>query len=307
MSSVFDFLFQGSPPASVTSSTTSETGFPAWYQELLRANIGNATSVASQPYQAYTGPQVAPTTANQQQAWDMTKTNVGSANPSLNTASGALGQAAQGAASSINDFMNPYMTNVLDTIENRANRNLMENVLPGVNDTFTSAGQFGSTRNADFTNRAIRDNQQAISDAQSSALSTGYKNATDAALTNQSNLTQAGNALGTLGQVYQNVGLKDAAALDTVGQEQQAQTQKNYDAALNNFNNQNNYAQNQAQWLNNIIRGIAAPTTSVTNSINPSTAGGASGLSQAAATAAGTSGLSGLSSTSVAAPISLGK
>lgn len=306
MSSVFDFLFQGSPPASVTSAASTETGFPDWYQELLRANIGNATSVASQPYTPYTGPEVAQTTAPTQQAWDMTTANVGSQNPALSAAQGALGTAAQGAAGGIDSFMNPYTTNVTNTIQTLGNQNLMENVLPGVNDAFTGAGQFGSTRNADFTNRAIRDNQQAISNAQGAALDTGYQNATNASLSNNQNLTATGNALGTLGQVVQNTGLKDAAALDTVGSEQQAATQANYTQAQTDFNNQNNYAQNQAQWLNNIIRGIAAPTTSVTNSINPSTAGGSSGLTQAAQAATGASGLAGLASSSVAAPINLG-
>jgi hypothetical protein len=51
---------------------------------------------------------------------------------------------------------------------------LTENILPGVNSTFTGAGQFGSTRNAEFGNRAIRDTQQAIADANAKGMVGAY-------------------------------------------------------------------------------------------------------------------------------------
>ena len=70
---------------------------------------------------------------------------------------GALGQLAQYDPSKAQEFMNPYTTNVVDEQARLSNQNLFENVLPGVNSTFAGNGQFGSTRNADFTNRAIRD------------------------------------------------------------------------------------------------------------------------------------------------------
>lgn len=302
MSSVFDFLFQGSPPPSVTADTTSQAGFPDWYQDLMRANIGNATSVASQPYQSFPGQQVATPTTDTTNSYDAVRSNVGSQDPSLTQASGALGNVAAGFnGSQLANYTNPYTTQVANTIQTLGNQNLMENVLPGVNDTFTGAGQFGSSRNGDFTNRAIRDNQQAISNAQGQALDTGVQNATNAYLQGQQNQVSAGQNLGTLGQVYQNTGLKDAAALDQIGQEQQTQSQQNLNTAYTNWQNQVAYPQNQATWLNSIIRGMAAPTTSSSSITYPSTMGGTSGLQSAAATANNVSngGLGGLTSSYV--------
>lgn len=56
-------------------------------------------------------------------------------------------------------FLNPYTRNVVNEQARLSNQNLFENVIPGLNSTFTGNGQFGSSRNADFMNRAIRDQQ----------------------------------------------------------------------------------------------------------------------------------------------------
>lgn len=95
--------------------------------------------------------------------------------------------------------LNPYVGGVLNEISRLGNQNLTENVLPQVNSTFAGNGQFGSTRNADFTNRAIRDNQREISGAQANALNTAYNNAsTDYLNWNNADLNAA-NQLGNIG------------------------------------------------------------------------------------------------------------
>lgn len=67
-------------------------------------------------------------------------------------------------------FMNPYIQNVVQEQARLSNQNLEENILPGINSTFTGAGQFGSTRNADFMNRAIRDQQYNLAGQQANTL-----------------------------------------------------------------------------------------------------------------------------------------
>jgi hypothetical protein len=51
-----------------------------------------------------------------------------------------------------------------------SNQNFNEQVVPGLNSTFAGAGQFGSTRNADFMNRAIRDQQTQLAGQQGQTL-----------------------------------------------------------------------------------------------------------------------------------------
>ena len=101
---------------------------------------------------------------------------------------GALGQYAQYNPGTAQQFMNPYTSNVINANNQQSNQNLMENILPGVNSTFTGNGQFGSSRNNDFALRAIRDNQQTLNNTNSNVL----MNAQNQANANYQNWTQMG-------------------------------------------------------------------------------------------------------------------
>lgn len=143
---------------------------------------------------------------------------------------GALGQYAQFDPTKQQQFMNPYTQNVVNEQARLSNQNLFENVLPQVNSTFTGAGQFGSTRNADFTNRAIRDQQQTLGGLQASTLmnaqnqaNQNYKDWTaqgvQAGQQDFTNWLQKANfpitALGGLGQVTSNIRPSNPLAVST--------------------------------------------------------------------------------------------
>ena len=113
-------------------------------------------------------------------------------------AQGALGSYAQYDPATMQDFMNPYVDNVVQANNLQSQQNLTENILPAVNSTFTGNGQFGSTRNADFTQQAIRDNQQTLNNANANVM----MNAQNQANTAYQNWTQIGVNAGQ--QDYQN-------------------------------------------------------------------------------------------------------
>jgi len=129
------------------------------------------------------------------------------------TGQGALGQYATYDPSKMSEFMNPYTSNVIDANNQASNQNLTENILPAVNSTFTGNGQFGSTRNADFESRAIRDNQQTLNNTNATTLynaqnqaNTNYKDWTNMGTTAGQNdynnwMTQANYPVGALGQL----------------------------------------------------------------------------------------------------------
>ena len=129
------------------------------------------------------------------------------------TGQGALGQYAQYDPSKMSEFMNPYTSNVIDANNQASNQNLTENILPAVNSTFTGNGQFGSTRNADFESRAIRDNQQTLNNTNATTLynaqnqaNTNYKDWTNMGTTAGQNdynnwMTQANYPVSALGQL----------------------------------------------------------------------------------------------------------
>lgn len=90
---------------------------------------------------------------------------LGSAQDVANRAASGFGAGSVFDPSQLQKFMSPYVNDAANSLITQSNRNLTENILPGVNSTFTGAGQFGSSRNADFTNRAIRDQQQGLNTA----------------------------------------------------------------------------------------------------------------------------------------------
>jgi hypothetical protein len=95
----------------------------------------------------------------------------------LGSASPWMSAASQSFPGSVDQYMSPYTDKVLDVIAQRGARNLSENLLPAVGDTFMGHGQFGSERQRDFTNRAVRDTQEGILDQQAKSLESGYATA----------------------------------------------------------------------------------------------------------------------------------
>jgi len=256
------YLFGSSVPSSLTSSVSDTSSqLPAWLQEYTRGLAGQATAVAGADYQPYQAPTGATTYGQdtqriagldplQQQANQNIVGNQGNYQPYLDYASQTLPQA-------VGSYMNPYTTNVVDRIAQLGQRNLSENLLPQVNSTFTGAGQFGSTRNADFTNRALRDANESILGQQASALQTGFQNASTNALNDLSRQS-------ALGQMTQQLGAQDASLLSTVGQQNQALTQQNLDVANQDWMNQSNFQKQNLDWLSQIIRGLPAQSSTYT-------------------------------------------
>jgi hypothetical protein len=306
-------LFGNTLPTSTTGAlTTTNDALPDWYQAYTRGIAAKADAVANQPYQAYTQPRIEGFNDVQLGAQQDILGNAGAWRPSLDAAEAGLtgglntyGNAANtgfnkaaGAdfATDINTYMSPYTTGVVDELARLGNRNLFDNVLPGVNSTFAGTGQFGSTRNADFTNRAITQNQGEILGAQSKALESGFQNAA----TNWQNdknsniqlgqsagslLNQGSTALGALGQQRTTLGLTDANANQVVGQQQQALDQQGLDLQYQDFLQQRDYPQSQLSYLNSMIRGLPVDKTqfqtkSDLNSQTLGNMGSASGLSQ---------------------------
>lgn len=261
------YLFGGSTPATLTNTVADMgTNLPAWLQEYTRGLAGQATAVAGEAYQPYTSPTNAQTygedakriagfTPMQQQAQAGVVANQGNYKPFTDYASQTLPQ-AQGA------YMSPYTDQVVNRIAQLGQRNLTENLLPQVNSTFTGAGQFGSTRNADFTNRALRDANESILGQQANALQTGYSQAQSAALQDLTRQAQ-------LGQLTQQLGYQDVSMLDTIGQQQQQQTQQNMNLANTDFTNQRNYPKTQISFLSDILRGQQVGTNSFSANTNP--------------------------------------
>lgn len=231
MAGLKEFLFEGSPPPSVTKETTQTSGLPKWYEDSVKDIIARGYTLASDPYRNYTdttgNPRFAPMNATEDRANQMTLEAPGAwqgdfsrasgsyanaagmrgleaANPYLSQSAsknsyaagspliqaGAQGSGLGSAApylsnasrtfpGAADEYMSPYISNVVDEISRRGNQNLMENILPNVNQEFIGGGMHGGSRHGDFTNRAVRDVSREIAGEQSKALQSGYGQAAD--------------------------------------------------------------------------------------------------------------------------------
>jgi len=273
MSGFLDFLFQGSPPPSVTQNATSTTTVPDWMQEYIKADLNQGNAAVSQPYQAYTGQRVAPLTTAQNQAYSNIASQQGNWQPALTQAQQQTTAASNPGldTNAFNSYLSPYLGGVVNSIANLGQQNLTQNLLPAVNSTFTGAGQWGSSRHSDFTNQAVNNENQSVLNQQAQALQQGYDSAMSNYQTGQNRSLSGAAQTGALAQQQQQQQLQDAAALEASGQSQQNQTQQNEDVAYQDFLNQQNYQKNNASYLMSLISGAPQQTSTSTTSTGPGT------------------------------------
>lgn len=292
---LLDQFFGTTTNPQVTTQDKSNTSLPSWYQTYLNSLLGKASSVAGEPYQPYSGPRVAPTSADTNAAYNQVRSNVGAYQPTYQAGVGATTAAANPSLDSgvFNSFMNPYVSGVVDRIGQLAGRNLSENLLPAVNDSFIKSGQFGSSGNQDFTLRALRDTNESALAAQNQALAQGFDTSLGAYNTSMDRSLNAGNQLGSLAQLGQGMRLQDAAALQGIGQSQEDKTQQSLNLGYNDFLEQRDYPRNQVDWFSSILRGYNPGTTTTSTTTAPATQGqlAPNNLAQLAGSALGIYGL----------------
>ena len=260
-----DFLFQSSIPSSFTNTIEQRQDMPEWYQAARRQLITRASQIAAEPYQAYQGQRLAGFNQDQQAAFDKTRQTAARGNPYLDEAAGNIRQGAQGFnQQKFDSYLNPYRTNMMDELSRQATRNLSENLLPQVNDTFTGAGMFGSSRHGDFAGRAVRDTQESLLGRQAEVLSSAYDSAMDNMNTDLTRTMQAGQNLGALGQIDFNQGLANASALETIGNRQQQQQQQSLDLAYGDFATQRDAPLKSLDVMSGVINGYSPNPTSYT-------------------------------------------
>jgi hypothetical protein len=261
-------LFQGQPlTAPSYAATTSDV--PKWLQDYTVDLFSQQRAVAARPYEQYQLPRIAAESDDTRRSQDLIQRNVGVYQPVFqNAIAGTQKLAGAKSVDNISAYMNPYIQNVTDQIAKLGARNLSENLLPQVSDQFVRAGQFGSSGMGTFGNRALRDTQEAILANQSQALNTGYGQAMNASAADMTRQQGALAQAGDLAKSRQGLTTADAAALETIGAQQEARQQKGLDVAYQDFKEEVAHPQKQIDVTSATLRGLppaAIPTTSTTS------------------------------------------
>lgn len=309
-----DFLFEGRPPPSTTTYGSSTTDMPKWLSDYTQGLIGRANSIAGEGYQAYGGPRLAGLTPDQERSMAITRQASGNYNPLMTSATGAA-QGALGAAQpylaaagrtfpgAAQEYMDPYIENVINRGSQLATRTLNEDFMPAVARQFGAAGATPrSTQMRRTVDQGVRDLTEGLNAQNQAALSGAYTNAGQMFGQDATRMGALGQTVGSLGlqsaqtqgalaETGQALALRDAASQAAVGETLQRDEQQSLDLARSDFEAQRDYPRQNVDWMSNVIRGVPAAQVTTSSNYGPANAYQPSPLAQVGSLATGVAGI----------------
>jgi len=275
-------------------TSTQIQDVPDWAKPYAKEGLGKAaalTDITQNPYQTYDQSRQADFTDLQNQAFTGAQNTGPSA--AMGTAANMAGTAGLGALNAganfnpyqtgqfggqtAQNYMNPYMQNVVD-IQQREAQRTADIAGTGRNAQAVKSGAFGGSRQAIMDAEANRNLSTQMGDIQAQGLNQAYNQGqqqfnTEQQLREQSN--QFGNSLGMQG--FQTA-LTGAGQLSNIGQQtfgqemdinklqqqygtqQQAFDQQGKDNNYQDFLNQQRYPYQQLEFMNSMLRGTPMGT-----------------------------------------------
>jgi len=264
-------LFQGTAPPNVNTSTTATTGLAPGFSD-YQSYLNNLAQAGNTALATPSSNLVAPLSSNQINAFAAAPSAAKTYQTPLTSAETTAGTAAGGVGTNqINNFLNPYITDVNKALETATQQNVNQTVLPALQAFGAGSGNTGSSRLINATGQTLGQIQQGLGAQESANLATGYQNAVTNALQEQQNLGNIANVQGNLATSGQNAANAALTEQATLGAQQQAQNQAVINAPLT-----------QATNASQLLKGYTVPTTSTTNYSGPASVYGPSPLSQVA-------------------------
>jgi hypothetical protein len=249
-----------STTTNTTQSSIQQQQLPPWVNEAAEQNYAFAQNVANRPLQQYQGQMVADVGPQMQQAWNLAANSGNAGGPQYQEAEAgllsSLGKAApQIATTNLQNYMNPYTQNVINTtLPLMQQQAAQQQANLGANATQASA--FGGSRQG--VAQGVAGAQSALNMGQMAAQlnQANYQQAQQAATSdvnaqlqkNQQDLL-ASQGLTNLGQQAQTNQARQFSELTTAGALEQSQAQNQINAQQNKFNQAWNYPNQQMSTL----------------------------------------------------------
>jgi len=239
-----------------TTSTSSSTSADPQAMQVYRDLLSRAQGVASTPYQAYSGDLTAGINSQQQAGIGGINANAGYASPYIQQAAGqATSSSAPITGGQIQNYMNPYQQSVIDaTLAQMGHEN--QTAQASLTGNQIAQGALGG--NATGVARGILAGQQGRTMASTVAglNQQNYQQALSAAQAQQQTGIAGANALANYGVAGQSAALQGAGAQLSAGTLQQQTEQANLNALYGQYQQQQAYPYQQAQWLAGIGTGV---------------------------------------------------
>ena len=275
----------GSPPPPPAPSTVTQqtSNIPEYFQPYLERLFERAEGVTTEPFEQYEGPRLAAPTTQQQAAYQGVEDLVGGYKPYIQTADLLTAQAAQQSTDpqAIASRMSPYQQSVIDIQKREALRDT-EKLQQQLGASAVGAGAYGGSRQALLESELGRQTGQRLADIQATGSQQAYQQAANQLQTDRAASLASGQQFAGLGAQQQQLGLAGMGALETIGGTQQAQQQRAFDIAYEDFARERTMPSQQVQELSSVLRGFNLPVstyqTSQQNLAPPSFAQQAAGV-----------------------------
>jgi hypothetical protein len=236
-------------PANTASTVTNKIDLPDWVNTLGQQNVARAQDLSQQSFSPFPGATVAPINPTQQAGYNAAASVLGSTQPIFNAAIGQVQNLPQTTTS----LLNPYLSDV----ENAAVSNIQrQGAIAGQNLASGAVGQgaFGGTRYGVEQALLNSETQRNIGQTVANIQSQGWNTATDTAL-------KQAAAEAQLAASGQAATLQGAQAAVGAGGAQQTQQQAEIAAAIQQWNQQQNWPYQQLAIAQGALAGTPYGTT----------------------------------------------
>lgn len=205
-----------------------------------------------------------------------TQFGLGSGTTGAGAGSIALGLGSLGGMTdpnAVQQFMSPYMQNVLEVNKAEAMRDAQRGLV-GQNLASARQGTYGGARNALMMSEADRNLQTKLGQIQAQGMQSAFDAAQKAQLAQAQQYGQFGQQLGALGDVYTRAGTAQSATdidrlktMGAYGDLERAYDQQQIDARYQDFLKKQGYPQEQLGNMADILRGVPIAKTGETSSV----------------------------------------
>ena len=282
------------PPTNTSVSQTSE--FPAELKPFIQDVLGKSQAIQekreSEGYIPFEGPQIAEFSPEQEQAFTGIQGLVGQGQEYFDpSADLAKSSAVAPTSESVRAAMSPFTQNVVNIQQREALRqaDVAQQQLAA---QAAGALGLGGSRMAILEAEQKRNTQQLLGDIQARGQAAAFEDAQTRLAQQSGRELAASGQLMNLGGLAPQQALKELTAVEAIGAQKQAQTQKALNIAKSQFQEEQTFPEQTLQQYQSVIRGFPLAPSTYTNSqtVNPAP----SYLQQAA-------GLGGLAATTVGA------
>ena len=264
---ILSSLFQtGAPAPQVAGPMLGTSKLPEelapYYKDILgkaQALYNERTDEGFQPYQ---GPTIADFTPEQQQAFTGISGLVGQQAPVFQEAMDLTRSAAAPMTSEqMTQYMSPYQQAVTDIEKREATKQYESQVVPQLAAKAATTGGFGGSRQAILEGMAADTQQRLLSDIQAKGSQQAYQDAVKRFQTDRQAAGQAGAQLATMAPQQFKAQLGEFGALQTVGEQQQRQSQTALDEAFRQYQLERNYPYDTMSKYQSVVTGAPVQQT----------------------------------------------